>query len=334
MPENRRPDIRGKRTCLTWQWLMLVLYGSVSALHIPDTTSLKKQYRVLQRSEGLPARLFRTHKSDTLFLDLAWKGNAVEEVTYRQKQPFEGDVFSEISSRHSQGATWHELPDESTPALRDRFPGLEQQWFLQGFEQTGWLGAGLHQGVFFLTFLRTPPDEPEEVTEELRMRPSIGAYLDTSSLWLRGGCGENDTNCFISLREKDWKVFVTGRPVKRLRLEQKSGESLRDIRETFFSLSPEQHAEYAADLSGVLFMEAQIFLTRAAQNFPQIFNWPSWQMQSLKKGRIPINRFRDLLAEPPAGPFLLPALALDLPNGRLEVALDFEGRFILTITAE
>ncbi len=330
METRRKSDFRLR---LPFSWLTLILIGSAAALHVPDTSSLKKQYRVLERVAGKPSLLHRVERGDTLFLELSWRGNRIEGLTYRQKVPFEDGPFHAITSEHSQGATWHELPDESAIPLRDRFPGLEQHWFLQGFEQTGWLGSGLDGHTFYLTFLQTPPDEPELVTDELRLQPGLLAYLDTSSLWLRGGCGGKDTTCFLPLREKRWKLYVEGRPLQRLRLEHESGESLQDIRETFFAISPEQHAEYAADLSGILFMEAQVFLMRVAQSFPRLLTWPSWQMQSLNKGHVPVPRFRELLANPPSAPFPLPALALDLPDGHLEVSLDFAGRFFLSVTA-
>src|SRR5690606_28311608 len=137
--------------------------------------------------------------------------------------------------------------------------------------------------------------------------PEVFAVLDTSSQWLHVTCrGENgdkegggkpraakDAACFSPSDDSRLRVRIernSGHSVQAWLDEGESG-ALNDIRKAMESVPDASQADYAEDLSQMLSGEARIFLVKVSQRLPELFNWPSWQIQDFKAGRIPPAEF-------------------------------------------
>lgn len=353
--------IRGLTSLILPSLLLLLSAGTAHPLAFPDTANLKKTHRVVVRKDGLPVLFSRIQDGDSTSLVLEWKGGRPVSARLEREEEIGDEEFARLTEEFGEGAAWHEFDDGKKP-----YEGLVQQWHLQGYGgQGGWLGSGLHRGRYFLVFRESPPSGMAKVEAPLSLKPSLAAFLDTSSLWLEADCaGQRWPSASpepapgfppASSRGKARKLPARGKPVcyqsnedSRLwvRLGRKSppavevlleeGESpaLKEVRRIVQVIPDAGQAEYAKDLSQMLLAESQIFLAKLAQKLPSLFTWPSWQLQGSKEGQLPPERYLALVrSEREPGEFL-PALFLDGKGIRLAVNLYYKGTFHLEAEAK
>lgn len=173
---------------LRFSILLLSFAFAAEALTFPDTATLKKEYQVRVRKDGRPVLLSRVRDGDSLSLAMEWQGGRQVSARLEQSDEYDSDAFGRLTEEYGGGAAWHEV-DGGKPA----FPGLMQQWYLKGYgKETGWLGSGLDRGRFFLVFRAEPPSRLVKVDSPLALLPSVVAYLDSSSEWLKAACKEID----------------------------------------------------------------------------------------------------------------------------------------------
>jgi hypothetical protein len=333
------------------------------ALHFPDTSDLKREYRVSARKDGHPTDFSRRANGDSASLKLEWAAGNPVSVRLEQSGEFDPDSFSVLTSGYGNGAAWHESMSARDPKTLQLYPGLQQEWILKGYGgEKGWLGSGLVKGRYFLVFRENPPTAMATVTGPLRLNRGLPAFLDTSSQWLRipcktGGRGSEreGTSGGKSGRPKATGIgktpevpvcFSPGEDSRFLiRIERKApldleawfedGESpaLHDIRTALKSVPDAAQAEYAGDLSQMLLGEAQMFLVKLAQRLPSAFNWPSWQIQDFKAGRVPAGVFLPIVRRQAVPGDSLPAFRYQDQGLKLSVDLHFSGRFHLLAEA-
>lgn len=334
------------------------------ALTFPDTAALKKEYQVRARKDGLPVLLSRVRNGDSLSLAMEWKGGRQVSARLEQSDEFDSDAFGLLTGEYGGGAAWHEV-NLGKPA----FPGLMQQWYLKGYgRETGWLGSGLDRGRFFLVFRAEPPSALVKVDAPLAMLPSVVAYLDSSSEWLKAACKEIDWNnkpgrapelasarapaqgpgagvkagkagkkpkhapvCYRSGEDSRMWVRITGKSPLALQIRLEEGESpaLREIRRVVQTVPDASQADYAKDLSQMLLSEGQMFLAKVAQRLPGLFSWPSWQLQESKEGRVASERFLEIIRSDHDPDDFLPAIRLEGKRIRLSINLYYKGNFHL-----
>jgi hypothetical protein len=284
------------------------------AVRFPDTTDLKKDYRLAARKDGRPAAFFRKAEGDSASLHLEWSGGSVSSVRIEQSGEFEPDTFAVLTSEYGEGAAWHEsMESAGLEEARSMYPGLQQEWILKGYGgQKGWLGSGVFRGRYFLVFRASAPKEKAAVPGPLRLNPAVSAILDTSSQWLHVACGGagsgkrgegkaeasgKDAACFSPSDDSRMRVRIDRKKNLSVQAWLAEGESgaLGDIRKAMESIPDAAQADYAEDLSQMLSGEARMFLVKLSQRLPELFNWPSWQIQDFKAGRIPSSEYLPLV---------------------------------------
>jgi hypothetical protein len=324
--------------------LVFLAAASASALQFPDTAALKKDWKVSARAEGRPTAFHKVSSGDSASLALEWKGGRLLGARYERSKEFESGEFTRMTEDYGAGAAWHEV--EPLPqAARKAVPGLEQEWVLKGYGPgRGWLGSGLERGRFFLVFREDPPyagGGAAEVKEPLRLNRSWVAQLDTSSQWLHVPCRDSGKAaktkakgaplCFSPGDDPRLFVRIAKKAPLSLEvwLEEEGSETLQGIRRAVQTVSDAGQHEYSQDLSQILLGEAQGFLSRLAQRAPGLFNWPSWQLQEMKDGRVPPEKYLPILRSEKEPQDFLPALRLEGKSARLELDLYYRGAYRL-----
>jgi hypothetical protein len=320
--------------------LSLCLPHRAHAVHFPDTSDLKKSYRVSARKDGRPVEFFRKADGDSFTVRLEWAGKSLASVRLEQGSEIDPDSFTVLTSAYGNGAAWHESMGNRDPQLVKKYPGLEQEWVLKGYGgEKGWLGSGLERGRFFLVFRDAPPMAMAAATGPLRLNPKLFAFLDTSSHWLHVECKDGKKPdagskpvCFSPTEDSRYIVRIDSRKPLSLQAWMDEGESeaLSDIKNALKSLPDAAQADYAKDLSQMLLGEGQMFLVKLAQRLPEAFTWPSWQLQDFKGGQIPSEEFLPVVRRQAQAGEFLPALRFQDPGIRLSVNLYYRGRFHLS----
>jgi len=287
---------------------------------------------------------------------IEWNGSKPISHRYEQKNQFDPDSFANLVALYANGAAWHEWdggPGGTKGADRAKtlklFPGLEQQWILSGYgNEKGWLGSGLFQGRYFLVFQESPPGGLTTVTDLLRLNSTaqIFTYLDTSSEWLHAPCqnrvhekkshpkksSQLEDVCFVATNDSHWKIQINKSTSPALDIWFSEGESnsLKEIRTALESVPDMGQSEYAQELSQMLLGEAQHFLTNISERVPNVFNWPSWQLQNVKAGQVPAKEFLGLVRRTQTVGDSLPALRfVDKNKMQVNVDLFFNGKLHL-----
>jgi hypothetical protein len=324
--------------------------GSAHAVRFPDTADLKKSWTVAERNEGRMTRLFRKRNGDSLAVHLRWGASGIAEVRLDQPDEIAPDSFAALTQEYGDGAAWHETMGKLDSATVAMYPGLEQEWTLQGFGgERGWLGSGLERGRYFLVFRADPPRLRTPAAGPLRLSPALFAFLDTSSEWLhvpctdmpgeaRGGAADGKNRkeprplCFSPGDDPHWMVRVDRRSPLAVQawLDEQGSPALAEMRQAVASVPDASQQEYARDLSQMLLGEGQMFLVKLAQRLPAAFTWPSWQIQDLKAGQVPFAEFLPLVRrQVPPGEFLTAFRSEDAAL-RIRVDLYYRGTFHLT----
>lgn len=325
---------------------LLLLSSNSLALAYPDTAELKKTHRVVSRDkDGRPVLLSRILDGDSMSVVLDWRGGKVAGVRLEQEDPWESLEFTRLTESYGDGAAWHEHPGSA--GGKPPLPGLEQQWFLKGYGgATGWLGSGTHKGRFFLAFADDAPSGLSRVEAPLALRPQVRAFLDTSSRWLKVPCRDGEWPavpgqaprkpagkpvCYRSNEDTRLAVrFLRKSPLLlEVRFDEGESDALKEIRRVVQTVPDASQAEYARDLSALLLAESQIFLAKLGRALPDLFNWPSWQLQGLKQGQVPADRFLSIVRSELEPGDTLPALLLEAENLRLAINLYYKGTFQL-----
>ena len=339
--------------------LLLSFAFTAEALTFPDTASLKKEYKVRARKDGRPILLSRVKEGDSMSLALEWQGANQVSARLEQSDEFESDAFERLTEEYGGGAAWHESSGGSEPkGSKPAYPGLMQQWYLRGYgKETGWLGSGIDRGRYFLVFRSTPPSQLVKVDAPLAMLPTMPAYLDSSSEWLKAPCQEGDWKmkpdpagskpamartkppkkvamrpiCYRSGDDSRLWVRITELSPLALQVRLEEGESpaLREIRKVVQTVPDAAQADYAKDLSQMLLSEGQMFLAKLAQRLPGLFNWPSWQFQGSKEGQVATGRFLEIIRSDQAPEDFLPSMRVDGKRIRLAINLYYKGTFQL-----
>jgi hypothetical protein len=330
--------------------LALLLPSSALALHFPDTADLKKDYRVSLRQDGRPTDFFRKIDGDSASLKLEWTASGPISARIEQGGEFEPDSFTALTAEYGNGAAWHESMSARDPKALQLYPGLQQEWILKGYGgEKGWLGSGVARGRYFLVFRQSPPTAAATVTGPLRLEAALPAFLDTSSQWLHVPCKQGGAErgaggkgksagtpaCFSPGDDSRFLVRIERKSPLAMEAWLEDGESsaLHDIRTALKSVPDAAQADYAGDLSQMLMGEAQMFLVKLAQRLPAAFNWPSWQIQDFKAGRVPARAFLPVIRRQAAPGDSLPAFRFQDQGLRLNVDLYFSGRFHLRAEA-
>jgi hypothetical protein len=338
---------------------------SVKALEFPDTAQVKKDWRLLSRVEGRPAVFFRKADGDSQSLVFEWASGRLSAARYEQDQEFEQDAFNKLTEAYGNGAAWHEFAGAADAAAKKLYPGLQQQWLLKGYGSgQGWLGSGVLKSRYFLVFRAIPPVSTPAVAGPLRLNKGWPAFLDTSSEWLHIPCPKDSASEAFA-RQQNGRSTAKGktaspdakgaakasaakapacfspgdnarlivRILKRsplsvdVSLEEEESESLQQIRQAVQTVSDATQHEYAQDLAQLLQGEAQMFLVKFAQRAPGLFNWPSWQLQDLKEGRVPESRFLEIIRSESAPGESLPALRYEDRGLRMSLDLYYRGAY-------
>lgn len=338
------------------------------AVRFPDTSDLKRTWKLAERKDGKPVGFYRLAHGDSFALRLDWGPQGLAGTRYDQPDEIPSDSFAALTQDYGNGAAWHETAGALDSQLVRRFPGLQQEWVLKGYGgERGWLGSGVDRGRYFLVFRAEPPIARVPVAGPLRFSPGLYAFLDTSSEWLHVACKEMPGSsagssasapasakrsntagskpsakpsgkpvCFSPDDDTHWLVRVDSRKPLRLQawLEEQGTPALAEIRKAIGKVPDASQVDYAKDLSQMLLGEGQMFLVKLAQRLPPAFTWPSWQIQDFKGGQVPYAEFLPLVrrqAEP--GEFL-PAFRTQDPALRLSVDLYYRGTIHLSAEGE
>ena len=309
--------------------LFLVFTQRANAIHFPTVLELQQES-------------YNPH--------IEWNGNKPISHRYEQKNQFDADSFANLVALYANGAAWHEWDGGADRAKTlKQFPGLEQQWILKGYgDEKGWLGSGLFQGRYYLVFQESPPGGMVTVTDVLRLNPitEIFTYLDTSSEWLHTPCEKvaqgskanskkssiAEDVCFVAANESHWSVRIGKGPNSSLDIwnQEPESSSLKEIRSALESIPDMGQNEYAQDLSQMLLGEAQHFLVKISERVPVVFNWPSWQLQTVKEGRVPAKEFFGIVNRSQTLGDSLPTWKfMDKNKMQLSVDLFFSGKLHL-----
>jgi hypothetical protein len=326
----------------------------VAALEFPDTVQLKKDWRLAGRTDGLPSAFYRVKSGDSSSLAIEWapgSGPARKPISarYEQDKEFDQEAFSNLVAEYGNGGAWHEFPGAPAAKIRALYPGVQQEWLLKGFgAEKGWLASGVQRGRYFLVFRETPPTETAPVAGPLRLNRRWAASLDTSSEWLHVPCvGDSSVRaapskksgkaraaapvCFSPGDDSRLRVRIDSRApmVIDIWLEEEESESLQAIRKAVQTVSDAGQHEYSQDLSQILLGEGQMFLVKLAQRAPGLFNWPSWQLQDFKAGRVPESRYLEIIRSEREPDQFLPALDYEDKGLRLTLDLFYRGAYHL-----
>ena len=333
---------------IPWACLAAALLAAPSAraLHFPDTTELKKTWKVAERAQGRPAGLYRKAHGDSFALRLEWGPKGLASVRLDQPDEIASDSFAAITQEYGNGAAWHETVGTLDSQIVRLFPGLQQEWILKGFGgERGWLGSGLDRGRYFLVFRAEPPVARVPAAGPLRLSPGLYAFLDTSSEWLHVACkdmpgaapGRDGGHgrakkavkpvCFSPGDDTHWLVRIDSRQPLAMQawLEEQGSPALAEIRRAVGKIPDASQHEYAKDLSQMLLGEGQMFLVKLAQRLPAAFTWPSWQIQDFKGGQVPYAEFLPLVRRQTQPGEFLPAYRSEDPALRLAVDLYYRG---------
>ncbi|MDB5049552.1 MAG: hypothetical protein JWO30_2623 [Fibrobacteres bacterium] len=328
-------------------FLPFLLPLSSHAVHFPDTADLKKDYRVSARKDGRPADFFRKVDGDSATLHIEWTGRSITAARIEQGGEFDPDSFSVVTTEFGNGAAWHESMSSKDAQALKLYPGLQQEWILKGYGgEKGWLGSGVNKGRYFLVFRETPPTAVATVAGPLRLNRGVFAFLDSSSQWLHVPCrnekdaalpdgkakGKTAPVCFSPGDDSRFIVRIDRKKPLALQAWMEEGESgaLKDIKSALKTVPDAAQAEYAQDLSQMLLGEAQMFLVKLSQRLPETFNWPSWQIQDFKGGRIPAADFLPIVRRQENPGDSLPAFRFEDSGLKLSVNLYYQGRFHLS----
>lgn len=327
------------------------LVSPAHAVRFPDTSEVKKTYKVSARKDGRPTAFFRKVGGDSASLNLEWAGREITAARIEQSVEFESDSFSVLNGEYGNGAAWHETMASRDPMTAKLYPGLQQEWHLKGYGgEKGWLGSGLEKGRFFLVFRSSPPTAASTVAGTLQIQGGVFAFLDTSSRWLRVPCsGEMAASgkkgkaknqglpaCFSPADDSRLLVRIDRKKPMVLQawLEERESGALNDIKKALQSVPDAAQAEYAMDLSQMLLGEAQMFLVKFAQRLPEAFTWPSWQIQDFKGGQVPSADFLPIVRRQANPGDSLPAFRYEDAGIRISVNLYYRGRFHLNAEAK
>ncbi len=313
------------------------------AIHFPDSVEFLKEYHLAARKDGKPIDLYHRVNGDSASLHLDWKSTAPIAARFEQGFEFAPDSFTALTSAFGGGGAWHELPlVKEDSSLRKAYPGLEQQWLLKGYGgEKGWVGSGLQRGRFFLVFRETAPVlKPPQTFGPLHLGRNFFASLDSSSEWLHVSCKDirpgTHPVCFIPGQDIHSRIRIRIQRQSPMLLdlwwEEGESGSLLAIKDALHSIPDLSQSEYAQDLSNMLLGEAQLFLVKVTQRFPSLFNWPSWQWQDCKAGRIPKETLLERIHHPETMGEFLPAFRFKEQAGVwLNVDLYFNGTLHLEV---
>jgi hypothetical protein len=333
-PVKSRKPFNSFRVFLPLVTGILFFSGTARGIHFPDTLELLKDYRVLGHKNGMPSDFFRRQQGDSASIHLEWAGSALSSIRYEQSQEFDPDSFSVLVSEYGGGAAWHEYgsgrPDS---ASRKKFPGLQQQWLGKGYAgEKGWVGSGVERGRYFLVFQENALGNIGTVDEPLRLGLGLFRALDSSSEWLHVPCKETKKGshpvCFTPSDNGKLRIQIENKsPISLdIWLQEEESGSLLGIQQALKTISDDAQFEYAQDLSQMLLGESQIFLVKISQRIPAIFNWPSWQLQDFKEGRIPRQEYLELLRQGHGVGDSLPAFRFKKKGSlQLNIELYFNG---------
>lgn len=332
----------------------LLFPPAASAIHFPDTASLKKSWKVAERKDGRPVGLYRKSHGDSLAMRLEWGKPGITAIRFDQPDEIQPDSFSALTDLYGNGAAWHETMVPLDPAVMKLYPGLQQEWTLKGFGgERGWLGSGLERGRYFLVFRAEPPVAQPPSEGPLRLGPGLFAFLDSSSQWLHVECKDLPGSkpdiaipdaaktkaraaakpvCFSPGDDPRWLVRIDHRSPVSLHawLVEGASPALSEIKRAVGKIPDAQQHEYAKDLAQMLLGEAQLFLVKFAQRLPAAFTWPSWQIQDYRGGAVPYAEFLPLVRRQRDPGDFLPAFRSEDPGLRLHVNLYYRGTVHLT----
>ncbi|MDB5106717.1 MAG: hypothetical protein JWP91_4406 [Fibrobacteres bacterium] len=349
MSGNHRSSApQGRLLAAALAGIVLAAASPVSAVKFPDTTDLKKDYKVSVRKDGRPVDFFRKARGDSATVHLDWSGPAIVAVRIEQGGEFDPDSFSVLNSDYGNGAAWHESMAAMDAQTLKLYPGLQQQWLLKGFAgEKGWLGSGVLKGRYFLVFRANPPTATAVVTGPLRLNRGVFALLDSSSRWLHVPCKDTGTPekkpgtakgtarlkaagspaCFSPSDDSRLLVRIDRKKPLVLQAWLEEGESgaLIDIKKGLQTIPDASQADYAKDLSQMLLGEAQAFLVKFSQRLPEAFNWPSWQIQDFKGGQVKASEFLPIVRRQADPGDSLPAFRFEDAGLRLGVNLYYRG---------
>ncbi len=271
--------------------LGLLLFGVVSTgygLTAPDTTKyIKKKAAVVRKSAKIHSlTLPNGHKCI-----LIWRGDTLYQVRYQQTHPFSNKGFSKLAHRHGDGASWHEIPltQPDKNRLIKRYPGLEQQWVLRGFENRQcWMGSGIVSDTFFLVFSESSPTNPAKPKGPLKIQPEFYNSLNTSEQWLPVNCNFSATSgkCYQSVESQKFRVYIPKKKSDATEIWILEKHDLSGIASTLNQSTPEQHHELSKELASMAQIESHSALTKLFHEVPYLFTWNSWQLEDAVDGAI------------------------------------------------
>jgi hypothetical protein len=266
------------------------------AFRFPDTLDLKEGRIVSERSRGLPVLFLPDGDKNALTIMVQWGKKGIQQIEYQRNKMFSDALFSDIAGTFARGATWHEIPNVGSEkrALREQFPGIEQQWLLKGYgDVSGWMGSGVREDKYFLVFRAQAPRSMRPVSEPLDFKTDIREYFLSSSGWVSSKCSNPGTGgmCYNSLNDPLFQAETDSGGNGSLHIWYREDKPIEDIRDAIASLPPSARREYAGELSALARFESQSVLIRLAQKAPDLFNWPSWQIQDMVQGRLSARDF-------------------------------------------
>jgi hypothetical protein len=308
-----------------------------AAIHFPEIATLLKDYQVhsgIAGKPGKPTNLFQWLNGDSISLNLEWADSKLISTRYEQTREFDPDTFAVRVAEYGGGGAWHEFGGRSSDSVaRKIYPGLEQQWLLKGYGgESGWLGTGLNRGRYFLVFRQTIPGTMAFVSEPLRVGTGLFKTLDTSSEWLHIPCPEAEKEkqalCFSPIEDSKLVIKIEQRSPLKLDiwLREPASPSLSEIRRVLESLPDNAQSDYAQELADMLLGESQSFMVKLSQRLPPLFNWPSWQLQDHKAGKITAKALKEIVNRTrPLGDSLVAYHFEDKDGFKMKIALYFRG---------
>jgi len=328
--------------------LILAAFGfglplGIQAWNPPDTLELLAEFQAKKRQGGYPVELIRKQGKapDSQSLSLTWEKSRLVQCRYEQKEPFDQYRFEALADRYGGGGTWHALPDPADGGVeRKTFPGLMQQWWLEGYGNVhAWSGTGVHRGRFFLVFRQDAPVPPDQPKEAMALRKDGDICQDTVPGWLQAKCPVDwgglaaHSRCYSAADNPRRWVAIAPQDQKNPRLAWaawwQDGDPLQDVANAMKNLPPGAEPEYARELSQVFHGEALVFLAQLAQNNPCLFTHPSWSISRLKEGHVPPDAYQPFLGKRGKIPAWFPAMRLATPQCSLAVDIALGGSYRL-----
>jgi hypothetical protein len=315
---------------------LLLFSCAAHAVEFPDTAHLKKEYAVSKRGSGLPVEFFNSKGKDTSHVRLVWQKGSIVQAGYWRSVPFDDSRFSKLASFHGKGAVWHELPvtDSEKMKLWNTMPGLEQQWILRGYAgESGWMGTGLHENRFFIIFRREGPSKLKYAKGPLRLTPGLVNELERSGNWVSSPCssGTSGRICFTCIGKPQMTIFAESKGPFPVVIWLQEKNPIFEIRQTIRMMRKEQYHEYSRELSDFSVLEAQSVISKILPEIPDLFTWPSWQVQEQVDMRIQASDYMKMFTKYGNEWPFLPVLEYRSKEINLVIRLHFDGSYQLLI---